>query len=59
MTDLRLLSSTEVSKILCVTTSTLCRMRQEGRGPRCVWVTDHAPRYREDDILAYIEARAS
>lgn len=59
MTELQLLSPTEVSKILGVATSTLCRMRQTGTGPRCVWVTDHAPRYREDDILAYVEARAS
>ena len=59
MTELKLLSPTEVSKILGVATSTLCRMRQSGTGPRCVWVTDHAPRYRVDDILAYVEAHAS
>ena len=54
-----LLSSSQVAKILGVTTSTLCRMRQEGRGPRWVWVTDHAPRYREDELLIFIEERAS
>jgi predicted DNA-binding transcriptional regulator AlpA len=59
MTELKLLSPSEVSKILGFATSTLCRMRQTGTGPRCVWVTDHAPRYRVDDILAYVEARAS
>lgn len=59
MTNLKLLTSSEVAKILGVTPSTLCRMRQNGTGPRCVWVTDHAPRYREDDLIAYIESRAS
>ena len=59
MSDLQLLSPTEVSKILGIGTSTLCRMRQEGRGPRFVWVTDHTPRYRETDLLTYIEERAS
>lgn len=59
MTELRLLSPAEVAKILSVTTSTLCRLRHEGKGPRRVWVTDHTPRYREDDLLAYIEDRAS
>ena len=59
MTELHLLSPAEVSKILGVTRSTLCRLRQEGKGPRFVWVTDHTPRYREDELLAYIEERAS
>lgn len=59
MTEIRLLSPTEVSKILSVTTSTLCRLRKQGKGPRFVWVTDHTPRYREDELLAFIEERAS
>jgi hypothetical protein len=59
MTELKLLSPSQVSKILGVAPSTLCRMRQSGTGTRCVWVTDHAPRYREDDLIAYIESRAS
>lgn len=59
MTNLQLLSPAEVARLLGVTTSTLCRLRQEGKGPRFVWVTDHTPRYREDDLLAYIEERAS
>ena len=59
MTTLQLLSSSEVAKILGVTRSTLCRLRQQNPGPRCIWITDHAPRYREDDLLAYIESKAS
>ena len=59
MTELHLVSPAEVSKILGVTSSTLCRLRQAGKGPRFVWVTDHTPRYREDELLAYIEERAS
>ncbi|GAA2081947.1 hypothetical protein GCM10009821_23360 [Aeromicrobium halocynthiae] len=59
MTNLQLLSPAEVARLLGVTTSTLCRLRQEGKGPRFVWVTDHTPRYREDDLLAYIEERGS
>lgn len=59
MTNLQLLSPAEVARLLGVTTSTLCRLRQEGKGPRFIWVTDHTPRYREDDLLAYIEERAS
>ena len=59
MTTLQLLSSSEVAKILGVTRSTLCRLRQQNRGPRCVWITDHTPRYREDELLIFIEERAS
>lgn len=59
MTELRLLSPAEVAKILAIAPSTLCRMRQSGTGPRCVWVTDHTPRYRESDILDYVESKAS
>jgi predicted DNA-binding transcriptional regulator AlpA len=59
MTEMQLLTPAQVGKILGVTPSTLCRLRQEGKGPRFVWVTDHTPRYREDELLAYIEERAS
>lgn len=59
MTDMQLLTPKKVGQILGVTQSTLCRLRQEGRGPKFVWVTDHTPRYREDELLAYIEERAS
>ncbi|MCL3817671.1 helix-turn-helix transcriptional regulator [Aeromicrobium wangtongii] len=59
MTDIQLLTPKQVGQILGVTQSTLCRLRQEGKGPRFVWVTDHTPRYREDELLAYIEERTS
>lgn len=59
MTQIQLLTPKQVGKILGVTQSTLCRLRQNGEGPRFVWVTDHTPRYREDELLAYIEERAS
>lgn len=59
MTEIQLLTPAQVGKILGDTASTLCRLRQEGKGPRFVWVTDHTPRYREDELLAYIEEQAS
>ncbi len=57
--QMRLLSPTEVAEILGVTTSTLCRLRQQGEGPSVVWVTEHTPRYREDQLLAFIEERSA
>jgi hypothetical protein len=58
MTEIQLLTPAQVGKILGVTASKLCRLRQEDKGPRFVWVTDHQPRYREDELLAYTEERA-
>lgn len=55
----RLLSPAQVAEILGVTTSTLCRLRQQGLGPKVVWVTDHTPRYREDQLFEFIEERGA
>ncbi|MGL5823844.1 MAG: helix-turn-helix transcriptional regulator [Nocardioides sp.] len=55
----RLLTSPEVAAMLAVSNATLCRWRAAGRGPRCYWLTPDAPRYRESDVLAWLETVAS
>lgn len=54
-----MLTSAEVARALKVTTSTLCHWRARGVGPRVVWVTPSAPRYRRDDVLAWIDRISS
>lgn len=54
-----LLTSAEVARVLKVDRSTLCHWRARGLGPRVVWVTPRAPRYRSDEVLAWIERISS
>lgn len=51
----KLLTSTEVAKMLGVAPSTLCRWRQQGLGPRVYWLGSATPRYSEDDIIEWLE----
>lgn len=51
----RMLTSAEVARLLGVNPSTLCRWRQEGKGPRVYWLGVASPRYREDDVLEWLE----
>lgn len=50
-----MLTSKEVARLLSVAPSTLCRWRQTGKGPRVYWLGDGTPRYREDDLLEWLE----
>ncbi|WP_432558508.1 helix-turn-helix transcriptional regulator [Granulicoccus sp. GXG6511] len=54
-----LLTSDEVAGWLRVSRSTLCRWRQEGKGPRVVWLTPSCPRYRRTDVVAWLERVAA
>jgi predicted DNA-binding transcriptional regulator AlpA len=51
----RMLTSSEVALLLAVAPSTLCRWRAEGKGPRVCWLGTASPRYREDDVLEWLE----
>lgn len=51
----RMLTSNEVAKALGVCPSTLCRWRAQGIGPRVYWLGVASPRYREDDVLEWLE----
>lgn len=54
-----LLTSTEVAVWLKVSRSSLCRWRQEGRGPRVVWLSGGCPRYRRSDVIAWLDRIAA
>lgn len=51
----KMLTSSEVARLLAVAPSTLCRWRAEGKGPRVYWLGVASPRYREDDVLEWLE----
>lgn len=51
----RMLTSTEVTEALDVSPSTLSRCRAGGVGPRVYWLGRACPRYREQDILEWLE----
>lgn len=54
-----MLTSAEVAEALQVSLSTLCHWRARGRGPRVVWLGPATPRYRREDVLAWLERIAS
>lgn len=54
-----MLTSAEVAQALRVTPSTLCHWRSRGFGPRVFWIGPGSPRYRRDDVLAWLEQIAS
>lgn len=55
----RLLTSAEVARALRVSPSTLCRWRQTGHGPRVVWLAPSCPRYRRQDVEAWVSRVAA
>jgi len=55
----KMLTSTELAKILGVAPSTLCRWRAQGVGPRVHWLGVATPRYREDDVREWLERVAA
>lgn len=55
----RMLTTAQLAAALCVTASTLCRWRAQGIGPRVFWVAEASPRYREVDVLAWLEGVAA
>ena len=55
----KMLNSTQVAQALGVNPSTLSRWRSAGVGPRVYWLGTSSPRYREDDVLDWLERVAS
>ena len=54
-----LLTSREVALALQLSQATLCRWRQTGHGPRVVWLSPYAPRYRREDVTKWLEGMAA
>lgn len=54
-----MLTTREVADALKVTRSTLCRWRATGKGPKVYWLSPDSPRYRERDVVDWLEGVAS
>lgn len=57
--EARLLTSNEVAEWVQVSRATVSRWRQEGQGPRVVWLSPGCPRYRPADVERWLEQVAS
>ena len=55
----RMLTSAQVARTLGVNPSTLSRWRTQGKGPRVYWLGPATPRYREDEVLAWLDGTAA
>jgi hypothetical protein len=54
-----LLTTTEVARAIHVDASTLSRWRAAGRGPRALWLGPGTPRYRREDVVAWLETAST
>lgn len=55
----QMLTTAQVAKALGVNRSTVCRWRAGGIGPRVYWLGKASPRYREQDVLEWLERNAA
>ena len=55
----QMLSTSQVAQALGVNRSTVCRWRAQGVGPRVYWLGKSCPRYREQDVLEWLERNAA
>jgi len=55
----RMLTTTEVAQALGLDPSTLSRWRSQGIGPKVFWLGKASPRYREVDVLEWLERSIS
>jgi len=55
----RLLTMAQVAEALGADSSTLSRWRSRGVGPRVYWLGKASPRYREQDVLEWLERNAA
>lgn len=55
----RLLTTAQVAEALGVDPSTLSRWRSRCVGPRVYWLGKASPRYREQDVLEWLERNAA
>ena len=53
-----LLTAAEAAKLLRISMSHLRRIRLDGHGPRCIWLSKRKPVYRAIDIQIWIAERA-
>lgn len=51
----QLLTTNDVARAVQVSPSTLCRWRQSGQGPRVTWLSPFIPRYRQEDVDAWLK----
>ena len=51
----RMLNSRQVAAALNISPATLCRWRSTGKGPRVYWLGKASPRYRQDEVLEWLE----
>ena len=50
-----MMTTGEVAELLHVDSSTVCRWRQTGTGPRVTWLGARMPRYQRRHVVAWIE----
>lgn len=55
----RMLTTTEVAQALGLDPSTLSRWRSQRIGPKVFWLGKASPRYREADVLEWLERSMS
>ncbi len=48
------LTTNEVAAWLRVSSSTLCRWRISGHGPRATWLSETCPRYKRSDVEKWL-----
>lgn len=53
------LTTAELAKVTKVAPSTLCRWRQRGEGPQVTWLSSTCPRYRWEDVAAWLRKSAA
>lgn len=60
MSDLpELMTRREVAGLLRVSQACLSRWAQAGTGPRCLWLSATVPRYRREDVEAFLSRAAA
>ncbi len=53
------LTTNEVAQWIRVSASTLCRWRQDGRGPRATWLSETCPRYKRSEVEKWLREAAA
>ena len=51
-----LLTTAEVAALLKVDSSTVCRWRSSGQGPKVTWLSPSIPRYQRAHLLEWLQA---
>ena len=54
-----LMTTEEVSELLRVDPSTLCRWRTLGVGPRVTWLSSRIPRYQRAHVMDWLQGSAA